>query len=110
VWHEATFLLSGDAEAEAEQLLLGSGQPLAAQVLKVAHHGSGGSTTAAFLEAVAPRFAVISVGVDNRFGHPAPAVLERLAQQAGMAVLRTDERGTVEFASDGWRLWVRTEK
>jgi competence protein ComEC len=109
-WGEAGFLLTGDVEAEAERLLLASGQPLDADVLKVAHHGSGGSSTAAFLAAVDPLYAVISVGADNRFGHPQAAVLERLGAAGDVTVLRTDEVGTVEFFTDGRQMWVQTER
>jgi competence protein ComEC len=110
VWGQASFLLTGDIEAEAERLLLASGQPLPAGVLKVAHHGSGGSSTAEFLSAVDPAYAVISVGADNQFGHPQGAVLERLAHTGEVEILRTDEQGTVEFVTDGQRLWVQTER
>jgi competence protein ComEC len=109
-WGEASFLLTGDIEAEAEHLLVSSGQPVSASVLKVAHHGSGGSSTPAFLAAVDPVYAVISVGAENRFGHPHQAVLDRLAEPGDVAVLRTDEQGTVEFVTDGARLWVQTER
>jgi competence protein ComEC len=108
VWGQASFLLTGDIEAEAEAQLLRSGQPLAALVLKVAHHGSGDSSGAEFLAAVAPRYAVISVGAENRFGHPAPAVLSRLAASGETTVFRTDQEGTVEFVTDGERVWVQT--
>ena len=57
--------------------------------------------------AVAPRLAVIPVGVDNKFGHPHPAVLERLK---GIEVLRTDQNGRIEVVSDGQRLSVETQK
>jgi len=110
VWAQTEFLLTGDVEAEAEQLLLASGQPLAADVLKVAHHGSGGSSTAEFLQAVDPDYAVISVGADNRFGHPGQAVLDRLADFGDITTLRTDEQGTIEFVTDGQRLWVRPDR
>jgi competence protein ComEC len=110
VWGDAEFLLTGDIEAEAERLLLGSNQPLQADVLKVAHHGSGGSTTAEFLGAVDPAYAVLSVGADNRFGHPHRAVIDRLAALEIATTLRTDERGTVEFVTDGRRLWLITER
>jgi competence protein ComEC len=106
-WQHASFLFTGDVEAAAEGQLLASRQLLRSDVLKVAHHGSGGSSTVPFLAAVDPGHAVISVGAENRFGHPDPAVLERLA---GVAVLRTDQHGTVEFATDGQRLWVRVER
>jgi competence protein ComEC len=110
VWGQSSFLLTGDLEAEAEQWLLRSGQALGSTVLKVAHHGSGGSSTAAFLAAVNPRYAVISVGADNRFGHPDPDVLQRLVGLGSTQVLRTDESGTVEFTTDGRQLWVETER
>jgi len=67
-WGQASFLFTADIEAEAEHLLLASGQPLPSGVLKVAHHGSAGSSSAEFLAAVDPAYAVISVGADNRFG------------------------------------------
>ncbi|MCR4406451.1 MAG: DNA internalization-related competence protein ComEC/Rec2 [Anaerolineae bacterium] len=105
-WGQVTFLLPGDIEQEVEAALVDSGQPLEATVLKAPHHGSDTSSSAAFLQAVNPQLVVISVGADNRFGHPSPEVLERLA---GWTVLRTDERGTIEIVTDGTRLWVRTE-
>jgi competence protein ComEC len=104
---QVTFLLTGDLEEPGEARLLASGADLRSTVLKVSHHGSKTGTTARFVAAVAPAVAVISVGADNRFGHPAPEVLERLA---GVPVYRTDQRGTVELASDGQRLWVNTER
>lgn len=110
VWKEASVLLTGDLEAEGEQLLLGSGQPLNANVLKVGHHGSAGASTPQFLSAVSPGLAVISVGVDNDFGHPDQAVLEHLAHQGNLTILRTDEQGTIEITTDGFRFWVRTER
>jgi competence protein ComEC len=73
----ASLLLTGDITAEVEQQLVASGSPLASTVLKVPHHGSCSSTTEAFLEAVDPEVAVISVG-ENDFGHPCDEVLERL--------------------------------
>jgi competence protein ComEC len=109
-WNQVSFLLTGDVEEDGERQLVESGLPLQATVLKVAHHGSAGSSTAEFLQAVQPSFAVISVGADNRAGHPAPAMLDRLAQLGKVELLRTDERGTVEFITDGRRLWVRTER
>jgi competence protein ComEC len=105
---EMVFLLTGDAEAEAEGWLLHSGAPLDAHVLKAGHHGSGGASTPAFLSAVGPRYVVLSVGAGNRFGHPDPQVLERLDQLGDVTVLRTDEQGTLEFVTDGQQLWVRT--
>jgi len=110
VWGDAEFLLTGDIGTEAERVLLGSGEGLAADVLKVAHHGSGGSSSVEFLAAVAPAHAVISVGEENRFGHPEEEVLERLADLGDVTVLRTDQVGTIEFTTDGELMWVRTER
>jgi competence protein ComEC len=109
-WGDAGFLLTGDIGTEAEKLLLGSAQDLSADLLKVAHHGSGGSSSGEFLSAVAPAYAVISVGADNRFGHPDEAVLERLAELGNVTMLRTDQEGTIEFTTDGQQVWIRTER
>lgn len=103
---ETSILLMGDAEQTTEEILLAAGQRLRANVLKVAHHGSGGATSAAFLAAVRPELAVIQVGADNRFGHPHPDTLARLAP---VEVLRTDQDGRIEVTSDGRRLWVIPE-
>ncbi len=101
---ETSVLLTGDAGIEAEASMLASGIDLQSDVLKAGHHGSAGSTGAPFLAAVAPEVVVISVGAENRFGHPAPAVLERVAS-AGAAVVRTDEMGTVALTADQERFW-----
>ncbi len=104
---QTSLLLTGDAETEAEAAMIAAQLPVAADVLKVGHHGSNGSTSAPFLAAVAPRSAVIQVGADNPFGHPAPQVLKRLA---GIPIYRTDQHGRVEVISDGVRLWVLTAR
>ncbi len=100
-------LLTGDAEREAEEALIAAGLPLRADVLKIGHHGSNGSTSSAFVAAVQPHLAVISAGQGNPFGHPHPAVLERLA---GVQVLRTDRHGRIEVISDGVKMWVKTSQ
>jgi competence protein ComEC len=109
-WLRTSFLLTGDLETAGEQWLIRSGSPIAANVLKVSHHGSAGSTTSEFLATVDPSYAVISVGAENRFGHPAQPVLDRLEQQGNITVLRTDVQGTIDFATDGRRIWIHTEK
>ncbi|MCX7669112.1 MAG: MBL fold metallo-hydrolase [Anaerolineae bacterium] len=98
-----SLLLTGDAESEAEADMLRAGLPLKADLIKIGHHGSRGSTSAPFLAAVAPRWAVIQVGADNAFGHPHPEVAQRL-QAAGAEVLRTDRQGRIAAISDG-RTW-----
>jgi len=82
-------LLTGDAGAATEDALLRNRAAPRADVLKIGHHGSRGSTTPAFLEAVCPRLALLSCGRQNRFGHPAPGTLKTLAE-ARVPVLRTD--------------------
>lgn len=104
---QTSLLLTGDAEQDAEHAMLEAGLPLRADVLKVGHHGSSASTSAAFLATVQPRLAVISVGADNRFGHPAPELLDRLS---GIEVSRTDERGRIELVSEGRGWTVRCER
>ena len=94
-----SFLFTGDAEREEESDLLSSGANLRADVLKVGHHGSAGASSPAFLAAVAPQHAVISVG-DNSYGHPTDEVLGRLAAQ-GANVLRTDQGGDILAVSTG---------
>lgn len=93
----ASVLVTGDAGGDAETALLRRGDDIEADILKVGHHGSAGSSSPAFLRAVAPAYAVISVGVDNAYGHPDAGTLTRL-QKAGAAVLRTDVLGTIRFS------------
>lgn len=96
-----SFLFTGDAEAEEEALLLAANPALLkVDLLKVAHHGSATSSTEAFLFAVSPEVAVISVSADNSFGHPAPEVLRDL-KALDCSVYRTDRSGTLIFHCDG---------
>ncbi len=97
-----SFLITGDAETEEEQSLSGE---LASTVLKVGHHGSKTSTSAAFLQQVSPQYAVISCGKNNDYGHPHQETLDRLAD-SGVEVHRTDEEGTIIFATDGSKLYT----
>ena len=101
-----SLLLTGDMEGPAESSLLAEGRPVAADILKVAHHGSDTSTGEPFLEAVAPGTAIVSAGLFNPWGHPSPRVLRRLDAR-GVRVFRTDEDGAVRARTDGlapWRL------
>ena len=105
---DVSFLLTADVMSEAELELIAGRASLNSTVLKVAHHGSDTSTTAGFLAVVNPQLAVISAGEDNTFGHPSAAVMERLTGKLGEGnIYRTDEDGTIEFITDGKRLWVK---
>ena len=97
---ETAFLFGGDAEWDAEHDLVDSGIDLSADVLKVNHHGSNTSSTYVYLRSVMPKFAVISVGAGNAYGHPNEETLSRL-QDVGAEIYRTDELGTIECISDG---------
>ena len=103
-----SFLFTGDAEREEEQTLLGSGL-LKSDVLKVGHHGSDTSTSYSFLREVMPEYAVISVGKDNTYGHPAEEVLSRL-RDADVQIFRTDLQGDIIMKCDGNNITVSTEK
>jgi len=96
------FLLTGDIEAEAEAMLARRIHPV--DVVKVAHHGSSSSSTAAFIDALDADWAVISCGESNRFRHPRADVLGRWHRTA---IARTDRDGTVEFSTDCSTLMVR---
>ncbi|HEV3219690.1 MAG TPA: DNA internalization-related competence protein ComEC/Rec2 [Candidatus Acidoferrales bacterium] len=102
-----SLLLAGDIEKPVERALVAVNAPLEATFLKAPHHGSATSTTEPFLERVHPAFAAISVGENNPFNHPSPAVVERL-RAAGTVVYRTDRDGAITFTSDGRSAWVRT--
>ena len=103
------FLLVGDAErAEEDWLLAQHRDELRAQVLKVGHHGSSTSSSDAFLDAVHPAVAVISVGAGNLYGHPSNDVLHALSR-VGAEVLRTDEAGTVIVRTDGVHIEIEAK-
>jgi len=103
------FLLVGDAEKPEEDWLLANKRDeLSADVLKVGHHGSSTSSSDAFLAAVHPELAVVSVGARNMYGHPSGDVLAALAR-AGAEVLRTDQAGTIVVRTDGVHLEVEAK-
>lgn len=103
---ETSVLLTGDIEWPAQARLLEAGAGLAADILKVPHHGAG-TSDGAFFAAIGAEVAVISAGAGNRFGHPAEETLEALE---GTTLYRTDEDGRVRFRSDGMRWTVATER
>jgi competence protein ComEC len=108
---DVSFLLTGDAEAEAEVSMIEDlgADTLRATVLKAGHHGSRGSSTMRFLASVRPLHAVLSCGRDNRFGHPHPDVMARLAEM-GVTAWRTDLQGEIRFATDGRGLAVTADR
>lgn len=108
-YEDNSFLFTGDAEAESEQIMLNNNYDLAADVLKIGHHGSDTSTTEQFLERVDPRYAIVSAGQDNQYGHPSQSIMDRLTSKI-TNVYRTDENGTIVITSDGERLKIDFEK
>jgi len=87
--------------------MLHLGSKLKVDVLKVGHHGSRTLSTLAFLKLVAPKYAIISVGKGNSYGHPTAAALERLSS-VGATIYRTDESGTIVCESDGETITFKT--
>jgi competence protein ComEC len=106
---ETRFLFTGDAEREAEQAILSSGKSLEADVLKVGHHGSETSTTYPFLREIMPKYAIISVGKNNSYGHPTDNTLSRL-RDADVKVFRTDMQGDIYVTSDGNNVSISVSK
>jgi len=104
---DVSMLLTGDIGREVEATLLPTLDLLPTVVLKVAHHGSGTSSSAAFLDHVRPAIAVISAGRANPYGHPIAPVLDRL-RRAGADVFRTDQDGAIDVVTDGHTLHVET--
>lgn len=102
---KVSFLLMGDADTKTEKRLLTGKRYLKSQVLKVGHHGANDTTSDAFLEAVDPDLAIISVGKDNPRGYPGQQTLDVLKRR-GVKVLRTDRDGTVVVRTDGESLSV----
>lgn len=100
------FLFTGDAEEPTEHTLVQKGlKPCG--ILKVAHHGSNHSSTSEFLNAVKPEIALISLGVDNRYGHPGEETMKRL-ERTGAKIYRTDTQGTIKLSSNGKKVTVTT--
>jgi len=100
-YKNTSFMLTGDAPMSTEKIILGEFSPaqLHSNILKVGHHGSRGSTSPEFLKAVSPSDALISVGKDNKYGHPTQEVLNLLSQ-TGAKVFRTDQLGTILIKCD----------
>ena len=103
VYGEQRFLFTGDIEVYSEKMLERFGDFLRCGVLKVAHHGSGDASSAAFLQRVKPEYAVISAGEYNPYNLPHPSVLERL-NNINAEIIRTDKTGAAVFKTNGGKL------
>ncbi|MGE5454509.1 MAG: ComEC/Rec2 family competence protein [Methylocystaceae bacterium] len=106
---QTSFLFTGDMTRQAEDDLLAQRLIKPVTVLKVAHHGSNGSTSAALLAQATPVLALISVGKGNDYGHPGLRTLSRL-QEFGTQIRRTDQDGSIRLVSDGQKVQVYNEK
>lgn len=94
------FLFTGDAQAQNERAMISNGYDLSADVLKLGHHGSRTSTTNEFLDKVNPKYAVVSCGKGNDYGHPHKQTVNKLKSR-NIPLYRTDENGTIICTSDG---------
>ena len=104
-FHDLSLLLTGDLESRAEKILVEQTQPkyLDIDILKIGHHGSKTSTSPTILKATSPKAAIITVGIDNKFGHPHESVISRLAH---LPIFRTDLQGSIkfEYLNNAWRI------
>lgn len=110
-YKDNSMIFTGDAEAGSEQkaLLFNEKELFKADVLKVCHHGSAYSSTQGFLDAVSPKYAIISVGKDNNYGHPDFSTLFKL-EMMDISIYRTDIHGNITIALDGENVKITTEK
>ncbi|NCN25845.1 MBL fold metallo-hydrolase [Candidatus Falkowbacteria bacterium] len=107
VYDNFSVLLPGDLGLKGENILLvASSSILNADILKIGHHGSAESSSEAWLKAVSPKLTVISVGMDNRYGHPSLRILNRL-DRLGLSYKRTDQEGDIHVWSDGQSFVVK---
>lgn len=106
---ETSFLFMGDAEQDSEKEIIDSGYNIEANVLKCGHHGSNTATSKDFVEKVSPKYAVISCGKKNSYGHPHEETLDTL-NEFGVKIYRTDTDGTVTVKSDGSKITINTER
>lgn len=104
-----SFLFTGDAGVDEELEILGTGYDVTADVLKVGHHGAADSTCATFLNRVNPKYAVISCGSNNSYGHPKSSVIDELKSK-GLTLYRTDMQGTITCTSDGTKVTMQPER
>lgn len=104
-YKNTSFLLTGDAEKEAEEYILSRNENIKANLLKLGHHGSDSSTSEAFLKVVSPSIGIISCGKDNAYGHPHDSVL-KLLKKYNVKTYRTDIDGDIKVVSDGNKIMI----
>ena len=104
-YREVDILFTGDIGKKAEARIIASGQDLRSEVLKVPHHGSSTSSSAPFIDAVEPRYAIFSLGQSSQYQFPHPEVVARYRARDCVQV-RTDESGAIILRTDGKRCWV----
>ena len=102
------YLIGGDAEEQSELDIASSDQDISADVYIVDHHGGSTSSMDIFLDAVSPRYALVSCGLNNEYGHPSMEALQRLKNH-GISLFRTDLQGTVVLYSDGNDTWFNQD-
>lgn len=107
IYGNNSYLFMGDASKKVEKEILT--KEIKADILKVGHHGSNYSTEKNFIEKVNPKYAIISVGENNVYHHPAEETLE-LLESKNIAIYRTDELGTIRTSSDGTNIKITYEK
>ena len=105
---DVNFLLAADLTKKGEKKLINKGVDLQSQILKIGHHGACDATSVAFLDAVRPDIAVVTVSKENRFGYPCKETLQ-LLKKKNIRMIRTDLSGTIVIKSDGKRIWVQDE-
>jgi competence protein ComEC len=107
VYGDVEFMLTGDSPQQIEEYLVGlDGEGLASDVLKLGHHGSRTSSSQEFIETVSPKYAVISAGKNNSYGHPHKEVTDLMAREH-VPTFVTFEKGTITFETDGKTLFVK---
>lgn len=109
IYDENSFLFAADAEYEVEQILLENNTDIKADLLKVGHQGASDSSSLKFLQKVSPQIAIISVGENNKFGHPSLRVIRRL-EKLGAKVFRSDQNGDIKIIANGKNYKILIEK
>lgn len=108
-YKKVSFLFTGDAEDEAEYAMVQSGYNISATILKVPHHGADTSSADEFIDTINPEVAIISVGKNNKFGHPSPSTIARYRER-GIKIYRTDYYGDITVITDGNRYEISTQR